>query len=110
MMTTETITAKPAHQETFVLNVGPQHPATHGVLRIKLTMDGEYILQAEPVLGYIHRMHEKMGENRSSRAFTPSSPAPIGTSGKRTISLASILSGTRISRPCSCRKTPPITR
>ena len=50
------------HDETFVLNLGPQHPATHGVLRVKLTMDGEYIVKAEPVLGYIHRMHEKLAE------------------------------------------------
>ncbi len=54
------ITCRP--DETFVLNLGPQHPATHGVLRVKLTMDGEYIVKAEPVLGYIHRMHEKMAE------------------------------------------------
>lgn len=58
-------------QETFVLNLGPQHPATHGVLRVKLTMDGEYIDRAEPVLGYIHRMHEKMGENRTWAQFLP---------------------------------------
>ncbi|OGV63299.1 MAG: NADH dehydrogenase [Lentisphaerae bacterium RIFOXYB12_FULL_65_16] len=58
-------------RETFVVNLGPQHPATHGVLRIKLTMDGEYIVDAEPVLGYIHRMHEKMGENRSYAKFLP---------------------------------------
>ena len=58
-------------QETFVLNVGPQHPATHGVLRIKLEMNGEYIVQAEPVIGYIHRMHEKMGENRTWAQFMP---------------------------------------
>jgi len=57
--------------ETFVLNLGPQHPATHGVLRIKLTMDGEYIAEAEPVLGYSHRMHEKMAENRSWHQFLP---------------------------------------
>jgi NADH-quinone oxidoreductase subunit D len=57
--------------ETFVLNLGPQHPATHGVLRIKLVMDGEYIVDAEPVLGYIHRMHEKMGENRTWAQFMP---------------------------------------
>jgi NADH-quinone oxidoreductase subunit D len=57
--------------ETFVINLGPQHPATHGVLRIKLTMDGEYIMEAEPVLGYIHRMHEKMGENRTWAQFLP---------------------------------------
>jgi NADH-quinone oxidoreductase subunit D len=58
-------------KETFVLNLGPQHPATHGVLRLKLDMDGEYILRAEPVCGYIHRMHEKMGENRTCAQFLP---------------------------------------
>ncbi len=57
--------------ETFVLNVGPQHPATHGVLRVKMTMDGEYVLRAEPVCGYIHRMHEKMAENRTYAQFLP---------------------------------------
>ena len=57
--------------ETFVLNLGPQHPATHGVLRVKLTMDGEVIMRAEPVAGYIHRMHEKMGENRTYAQFLP---------------------------------------
>ena len=63
--------ARSQNQETFVLNLGPQHPATHGVLRVKLTMDGEYIAHAEPVLGYIHRMHEKMGENRTWAQFMP---------------------------------------
>ncbi|MFO1498755.1 MAG: NADH-quinone oxidoreductase subunit D [Verrucomicrobiota bacterium] len=58
-------------KETFVLNLGPQHPATHGVLRVKLTMDGEFITRAEPVPGYIHRMHEKMGENRTYAQFLP---------------------------------------
>jgi NADH-quinone oxidoreductase subunit D len=48
-------------QETLVLNMGPQHPSTHGVLRVVLKLDGEYVLQAEPVIGYGHRMHEKMG-------------------------------------------------
>ncbi len=57
--------------ETFVLNLGPQHPATHGVLRVKLTMDGEYVVKAEPVLGYIHRMHEKMAEDRTFAQFMP---------------------------------------
>ena len=57
--------------EYFVLNLGPQHPATHGVLRIKLVMDGEYVFEAEPVLGYIHRMHEKMAENRTWAQFFP---------------------------------------
>jgi NADH-quinone oxidoreductase subunit D len=57
--------------ETFILNVGPQHPATHGVLRVKMQMDGEYIVKAETVLGYVHRMHEKMGENRTYAQFLP---------------------------------------
>ncbi|MBM3878654.1 MAG: NADH-quinone oxidoreductase subunit D [Verrucomicrobia bacterium] len=60
-----------APNETFVLNLGPQHPATHGVLRVKLTMDGEYITRAEPVPGYIHRMQEKMGENRTWAQYLP---------------------------------------
>jgi NADH-quinone oxidoreductase subunit D len=57
--------------ETFVLNLGPQHPAAHGVLRVLMTMDGEWIQRAEPVIGYIHRMHEKMGENRTYAKFLP---------------------------------------
>ena len=60
--------------ETFVLNLGPQHPATHGVLRVKLTMDGEYIVEAEPVIGYIHRMHEKMAEDGTFAQFMPNTP------------------------------------
>jgi NADH-quinone oxidoreductase subunit D len=60
-----------APPETFVLNLGPQHPATHGVLRVKMTMDGEYIVRAEPVCGYIHRMQEKMGENRTYAQYLP---------------------------------------
>jgi NADH-quinone oxidoreductase subunit D len=60
-----------APQETFVLNLGPQHPAGHGVLRVLMTMDGEWITKAEPVIGYIHRMHEKMGENRTWAKFLP---------------------------------------
>lgn len=57
--------------ETFVLNLGPQHPATHGVLRVKLTMDGEFIRDAVIVAGYVHREHEKMGENRPWSQFLP---------------------------------------
>ncbi|HSH69320.1 MAG TPA: NADPH-quinone oxidoreductase [Deferrisomatales bacterium] len=56
-------------QETLVLNMGPQHPSTHGVLRVVLKMDGEYVLDAEPVIGYGHRMHEKMGEVRTCSGF-----------------------------------------
>lgn len=55
----------------FFVNLGPQHPSTHGVLRVVLEMDGEYIERAEPVLGYLHRMHEKMAENRNYLQFLP---------------------------------------
>lgn len=71
MFPEKTNLVKSGDNETFVLNLGPQHPATHGVLRVKLTMDGEYITRAEPVPGYIHRMHEKMGENRTWAQFLP---------------------------------------
>jgi len=63
--------AEHAPHETFTLNLGPQHPAAHGVLRVLMTMDGEWIQRAEPIIGYIHRMHEKMGENRTYAKFLP---------------------------------------
>ncbi|MCD6151296.1 MAG: NADH-quinone oxidoreductase subunit D, partial [Deltaproteobacteria bacterium] len=55
----------------FFLNMGPQHPSTHGVLRVILEMDGEYIIESQPVLGYGHRMQEKMAECRSWPGFLP---------------------------------------
>jgi NADH-quinone oxidoreductase subunit D len=56
---------------TMILNMGPQHPSTHGVLRIIVHIDGEYILKAEPVLGYLHRMHEKMAEVKTYIQYMP---------------------------------------
>src|SRR5690606_17272244 len=53
--------------EDMVLNIGPQHPATHGVLRLKLTLDGERIVACEPVIGYMHRGAEKLFEVRDYR-------------------------------------------
>jgi NADH-quinone oxidoreductase subunit C/D len=50
------------HTDKVVVNVGPQHPSTHGVFRMVLTLDGETVLNAEPVVGYLHRNHEKIGE------------------------------------------------
>jgi NADH-quinone oxidoreductase subunit D len=58
-------------KQSFFLNMGPQHPSTHGVLRLLLEMDGEYVLEAEPVLGYSHRIQEKMGESRTWIGFLP---------------------------------------
>ncbi len=51
--------------EPFVVNIGPQHPSTHGVFRMKLTMDGERIIDAEMVVGYLHRSLEKLAEERT---------------------------------------------
>jgi NADH-quinone oxidoreductase subunit D len=51
----------------MVLNIGPQHPSTHGVLRLRLVLDGEVIRQAEPVIGYMHRGAEKLFEARDYR-------------------------------------------
>ncbi|MGH2783225.1 MAG: NADH-quinone oxidoreductase subunit D [Thermoleophilaceae bacterium] len=51
----------------MVLNIGPQHPATHGVLRLRLTLDGERIVDCEPIIGYMHRGAEKLFEVRDYR-------------------------------------------
>ncbi|RKE08639.1 NADH dehydrogenase subunit D [Catellatospora citrea] len=51
----------------MVLNIGPQHPSTHGVLRLKLVLDGEKVLSAEPIIGYMHRGAEKLFEVRDYR-------------------------------------------
>ncbi len=55
----------------LVLNMGPQHPSTHGVLRVILKLDGEKILGTECVIGYLHRGVEKIGENRTYQMFAP---------------------------------------
>jgi NADH-quinone oxidoreductase subunit D len=55
----------------LVLNMGPQHPSTHGVLRVILKLDGEKILGTECVIGYLHRGVEKIGENRTYQQFAP---------------------------------------
>lgn len=56
-------------QGEMVINVGPQHPSTHGVLHLVITLNGETILKIEPHLGYIHRSIEKMCESLSYRQF-----------------------------------------
>jgi NADH-quinone oxidoreductase subunit D len=57
--------------DTYTLNMGPQHPSTHGVLRLKLTLQGERVLEVDPVIGYSHRAHEKMAETRTYAQFFP---------------------------------------
>src|SRR5438093_8203411 len=55
------------HTEEMTLNIGPQHPSTHGVLRLVIELDGEKIRRAEPVIGYMHRAAEKLAEVRDAR-------------------------------------------
>ncbi|MGC6425947.1 MAG: NADH dehydrogenase (quinone) subunit D [Akkermansiaceae bacterium] len=57
--------------EKMVLNMGPSHPATHGVLRLVLELDGEIIEKAEPHIGYLHRGDEKIAENMHYNQFVP---------------------------------------
>jgi NADH-quinone oxidoreductase subunit D len=57
----------PLRTEEMILNIGPQHPSTHGVLRVVLELDGEMIIRAEPVIGYMHRAAEKLAEYRDPR-------------------------------------------
>ena len=57
--------------ELAILNLGPTHPATHGIFQNILLMDGERILDAEPTIGYIHRAFEKIAENRPFYQITP---------------------------------------
>ena len=57
--------------DTFYLNMGPQHPSTHGVLRLLLRLNGEWIVEAEPIIGYSHRGHEHMAQNRTYAQFLP---------------------------------------
>ena len=67
----------PGKDQTFldanelVLNMGPQHPSTHGVLRVILKLDGEKVLGTECVIGYLHRGVEKIAENRTYTMFNP---------------------------------------
>jgi NADH-quinone oxidoreductase subunit D len=63
----EVVTEGQLRTEEMILNIGPQHPSTHGVLRIVLELDGEMIIRAEPVIGYMHRGAEKLSEYRDPR-------------------------------------------
>jgi NADH-quinone oxidoreductase subunit D len=55
----------------MVLNMGPQHPATHGVLRLLIKLDGETVMKCVPDLGYLHRGYEKLAENCNYHEFIP---------------------------------------
>ncbi len=61
----------PVKTESFVINIGPQHPSTHGVFRMRLTLDGEVVVDMEPVFGYLHRGVEKLAEGRTYKQNIP---------------------------------------
>jgi len=74
----ETRTTGPANVEStvlgadeIILNMGPQHPSTHGVLRVKLRLDGEKVVGSECIIGYLHRGVEKIAEHRTYQQFAP---------------------------------------
>ena len=57
--------------DTLTINVGPQHPATHGVLRLKIKLQGEIMEECEPIIGYLHRGKEKLAESRPYFNYLP---------------------------------------
>ncbi len=61
----------PIKTEPFALNIGPQHPSTHGVFRMRSTLDGEVIVDMEPIFGYLHRGIEKLAEQRTYTGIIP---------------------------------------
>ncbi len=65
------ITLEDALENEMILNMGPQHPATHGVLRLLLRLDGETVMGCVPELGYLHRGYEKLAENMNYYEFIP---------------------------------------
>lgn len=58
-------------KKEMIINVGPQHPSTHGVLRLIMTLDGEIIKETKPVIGYLHRGMEKIAESRNYFQYLP---------------------------------------
>src|SRR6266850_3488788 len=57
--------------ELLEVSMGPQHPSTHGVFRMNVALDGEVVRRLKPVFGYLHRNHEKIGENTSYLGSMP---------------------------------------
>ena len=57
--------------ELLEVSMGPQHPSTHGVFRMNVALDGEIVRKLKPVFGYLHRNHEKIGENTSYLGSMP---------------------------------------
>src|SRR5216684_4682027 len=67
----QTVVEFDVRTDEMLVNMGPQHPSTHGVLRLVLRTDGEVISEVTPHLGYLHRCAEKIGENVTPIQFIP---------------------------------------
>src|SRR3954466_5946211 len=67
----QTIVEFDVRTDEMLVNMGPQHPSTHGVLRLVLRTDGEVISEVAPHLGYLHRCAEKIGENVTPIQYIP---------------------------------------
>ena len=65
------VPTKPLETQDMLLNMGPQHPSTHGVLRLMIRTDGEMVSEVTPVVGYLHRCAEKIGESLRYEQFVP---------------------------------------
>ena len=65
------MTAPTTRKDLMIVNMGPQHPSMHGVLRLIITLDGEDVIDCEPILGYLHRGMEKIAENRTIIQYLP---------------------------------------
>lgn len=70
-LTQKLVTHSDLHADRLEISMGPQHPATHGVLQVLLTLDGERVIKAEPVVGYLHRGKEKHAESVTYQQFFP---------------------------------------
>jgi NADH-quinone oxidoreductase subunit D len=68
---TRELTAETSESQLLEVSMGPHHPSTHGVFRMDVVLDGERVVKLKPVLGYLHRNHEKIGENTSYLASMP---------------------------------------
>lgn len=71
MKTENTVLSKELYSEQFCVNMGPQHPSTHGVLYLDLRLDGEEVIDCITHIGYLHRSIEKIAENRGYTQFIP---------------------------------------
>ncbi|RZC79746.1 hypothetical protein C5167_042323 [Papaver somniferum] len=65
------MTVSATRKDLMIINMGPHHPSMHGVLRLIITLDGEDVIDCEPILGYLHRGMEKIAENRTIIQYLP---------------------------------------